>query len=131
MDKILVRGGKPLQGDVYVRGAKNAALPLMAASLLASEPVVLHNMPCLHDIFSMDKLLTEMGVRIDFTGQTMTLAVPDYENPVAPYDLVRRMRASFFVLGPLLARAGRAKVSLPGGCAIGTRPVDILSLIHI
>jgi UDP-N-acetylglucosamine 1-carboxyvinyltransferase len=66
-----------------------------------------------------------MGVRIDFTGQTMTLAVPDYENPVAPYDLVRRMRASFFVLGPLLARAGRAKVSLPGGCAIGTRPVDI------
>jgi len=125
LDKILVRGGKPLQGDVYVRGAKNAALPLMAASLLASEPVVLHNMPCLHDIFSMDKLLTEMGVRIDFTGQTMTLAVPDYDNPVAPYELVRKMRASFFVLGPLLARAGRAKVSLPGGCAIGTRPVDI------
>lgn len=125
MDKILVRGGKPLKGDVYVRGAKNAALPLMAAALLANEPVVLHNVPCLHDVFSMDKLLSEMGVRIDFTGQTMTLAVPDYDDPVAPYDLVRRMRASFFVLGPLLARAGKAKVSLPGGCAIGTRPVDI------
>ncbi|MFM1920537.1 MAG: hypothetical protein RLZZ303_2171, partial [Candidatus Hydrogenedentota bacterium] len=126
MDKILVRGGKPLQGDVYVRGAKNAALPLMAASLLAHEPVVLHNVPCLHDIFSMDKLLSEMGVRIDFTGQTMTLDATSLSNPVAPYDLVRKMRASFFVLGPLLARAGKARVSLPGGCAIGTRPVDLL-----
>lgn len=125
MDKILVRGGKPLQGDVYVRGAKNAALPLMAASLLAHEPIVLHNVPCLHDIFSMDKLLTEMGVRIDFTGQTMTLDATTLDNPIAPYELVRKMRASFFVLGPLLARAGRARVSLPGGCAIGTRPVDI------
>ena len=125
MDKILVRGGKPLLGDVYVRGAKNAALPLMAASLLAHEPVVLHNVPCLHDIFSMDKLLSEMGVRIDFTGQTMTLDATSLSNPVAPYDLVRKMRASFFVLGPLLARAGKARVSLPGGCAIGTRPVDI------
>lgn len=125
MDKILVRGGKPLQGTVHVRGAKNAALPLMAAAILAEEPVLLHNVPCLHDIFSMDKLLTEMGMGIDFTGRAMTLDPAALNNPVAPYDLVRRMRASFFVLGPLLGRFGKAKVSLPGGCAIGTRPVDI------
>ncbi len=125
MDKMLVRGGKPLEGDIHVRGAKNAALPLMAASLLAHEPIVLHNVPCLHDIFSMDKILAEMGVKIDFTGQSMTLDARDIDNPVAPYELVRKMRASFFVLGSLLARMGKAKVSLPGGCAIGTRPVDI------
>jgi UDP-N-acetylglucosamine 1-carboxyvinyltransferase len=97
----------------------------MAASLLAHEPIVLHNVPCLHDIFSMDKILAEMGVKIDFTGQSMTLDARDIDNPVAPYELVRKMRASFFVLGSLLARMGKAKVSLPGGCAIGTRPVDI------
>lgn len=125
MDKILVRGGKPLQGEVQVRGAKNAALPLMAASILAHEPVVLHNIPCLHDIFSMDKLLSAMGLRIDFTGQSMTIDARPFDCAEAPYELVRKMRASFFVLGPMLARAGRAKVSLPGGCAIGTRPVDI------
>ncbi len=125
MDKILVRGGKPLNGTVHVRGAKNAALPLMAAALLAEEPVLLHNVPCLHDIFSMDKLLAEMGMGIDFTGRAMTLDPAALNTPVAPYDLVRRMRASFFVLGPLLGRFGKAKVSLPGGCAIGTRPVDI------
>ena len=125
MDKMLVRGGKPLEGDIHVRGANNAALPLMAASLLAHEPIVLHNVPCLHDIFSMDKILAEMGVKIDFTGQSMTLDARDIDNPVAPYELVRKMRASFFVLGSLLARMGKAKVSLPGGCAIGTRPVDI------
>lgn len=125
MDKILVRGGKPLQGTVHVRGAKNAALPLMAAALLAEEPVLLHNVPCLHDIFSMDKLLAEMGMGIDFTGRAMTLDPAGLNTPVAPYDLVRKMRASFFVLGPLLGRFGKAEVSLPGGCAIGTRPVDI------
>jgi UDP-N-acetylglucosamine 1-carboxyvinyltransferase len=125
LDKILVRGGKPLNGTVHVRGAKNAALPLMAAALLAEEPVLLHNVPCLHDIFSMDKLLAEMGMGIDFTGRAMTLDPAALNTPVAPYDLVRRMRASFFVLGPLLGRFGKAKVSLPGGCAIGTRPVDI------
>jgi UDP-N-acetylglucosamine 1-carboxyvinyltransferase len=125
VDKILVRGGHPLRGTVHVRGAKNAALPLMAAALLAEEPVVLHNVPCLHDVFSMDKLLTDMGMGIDFTGRVMTLDPARLERPEAPYDLVRRMRASFFVLGPLLGRFGRAKVSLPGGCAIGTRPVDI------
>ena len=125
MDQILVRGGTPLKGSVNIRGAKNSALPLMAASLLAEEPCVLHNVPCLHDIFSMDKVLTELGVRVDFTGQSMTLDPTSAESREAPYELVRKMRASFFILGPLLARFGEARVSLPGGCAIGSRPVDI------
>lgn len=97
----------------------------MAASLLAESPCTLHNVPCLHDVFSMDKILSEMGMRIEFTGRYMTLDPTTVDSQVAPYDLVRKMRASFFVLGPLLGRYGRAKVSLPGGCAIGTRPVDI------
>ncbi len=125
MDKILIRGGKPLSGCVQIRGAKNAALPLMAATLLAEGPCTLHNVPCLHDVFSMDKVMASMGVAIDFTGRSMTLDATQLESQFAPYDLVRKMRASFFVLGPLLGRYGKAKVSLPGGCAIGTRPVDI------
>jgi len=125
MDKIFIRGGKPLRGSVQVRGAKNAALPLMAAALLAEEPCVLHNVPCLHDIFSMDKLLCSLGMSIEFTGRSMTLDASTVNSQAAHYDLVRKMRASFVVLGPLLARYGQAKVSLPGGCAIGTRPVDI------
>jgi UDP-N-acetylglucosamine 1-carboxyvinyltransferase len=125
MDRIRVSGGNPLKGTVNVRGAKNAALPLMAASILAEEPCTLHNVPCLHDIFSMDKLLVSMGIGVDFTGQSMTLDASSAASTEAHYDLVRKMRASFFVLGPLLARHGTARVSLPGGCAIGTRPVDI------
>jgi len=114
-----------LRGAVQVRGAKNSALPIMAACILAEQPCVLHNVPCLHDVFSMDKVLSSMGMTIDFTGRYMTLDASAIASQVAPYDLVRKMRASFFVLGPLLGRYGRAKVSLPGGCAIGTRPVDI------
>ncbi|HOJ69315.1 MAG TPA: UDP-N-acetylglucosamine 1-carboxyvinyltransferase [Candidatus Hydrogenedentes bacterium] len=125
MDRIIIRGGRPLTGTVPVRGAKNAALPLMAASILAESPCTLHNVPCLHDVFSMDKLLSWMGMSIEFTGRYMTLDATTLNRPEAPYDLVRKMRASFFVLGPLLARHGRARVSLPGGCAIGARPVDI------
>lgn len=125
MDKIVIRGGKPLAGTVQVRGAKNAALPLMAAAILGDGPSVLHNVPCLHDVFSMDKLLSGMGMAIEFTGRSMTLDPGPMKSPEAPYDLVRKMRASFFVLGPLLAKFGRARVSLPGGCAIGARPVDI------
>ena len=125
MDKILVKGGRPLRGAVHVRGAKNAALPLMAAAILAEEPCTLHNVPCLHDVFTMDKILSGMGMSIEFTGRYMTLDASTIQSQEAPYDLVRKMRASFFVLGPLLARFGRARVSLPGGCAIGTRPVDI------
>ena len=97
----------------------------MAAVLQAECPCTLHNVPCLHDIFSMDKVLTSMGVGIDFTGQTMTLDPTTVHTRTAHYDLVRKLRASFFVLGPLWGRHGEAKVSLPGGCAIGTRPVDI------
>ena len=125
MDQILVRGGAPLRGQVNIRGAKNSTLPLMAASILGDGPSVLHNVPCLHDIFSMDKILTELGMRVDFTGQKMTLDPAGLESREAPYELVRKMRASFFVLGPLLARFSKARVSLPGGCAIGSRPVDI------
>lgn len=125
MDKILVRGGKPLRGTVQVRGAKNSTLPLMAAAILAEKPCVLHNVPCLHDVFSMDKLLSSMGMSIEFTGRYMTLDATTMNSQTAHYDLVRKMRASFFVLGPLLGKFGRARVSLPGGCAIGTRPVDI------
>lgn len=125
MDKIYIRGGKPLAGSVHVRGAKNSTLPLMAATLIAEDVCVLHNVPCLHDIFTMDKILSDMGMAIDFTGRSMTLDPRNVTGHEAPYDLVRKMRASFFVLGPLLARFGKAKVSLPGGCAIGTRPVDI------
>jgi len=125
MDKILIRGGKPLRGTVQVRGAKNSTLPLMAAAILAEKPCVLHNVPCLHDVFTMDKLLDSMGMSIEFTGRYMTLDASTMQSQTAHYDLVRKMRASFFVLGPLLARFGSARVSLPGGCAIGTRPVDI------
>lgn len=125
MDKILIRGGKPLHGTVHVRGAKNSTLPLMAAAILADSPCVLHNVPCLYDVFTMDKLLSNMGMSIEFTGRSMTMDASTITSQLAPYDLVRKMRASFFVLGPLLGRFGRARVSLPGGCAIGTRPVDI------
>lgn len=125
MDKILIRGGKPLNGSVQVRGAKNAALPLMAAAILADGPCTLHNVPCLHDIFSMDKLLASMGMSVEFTGRYMTLDASAMNSVTASYDLVRKMRASFFVLGPLLGKFKKARVSLPGGCAIGTRPVDI------
>jgi UDP-N-acetylglucosamine 1-carboxyvinyltransferase len=125
LDKILIRGGRPLRGAVHIRGAKNSTLPLMAAAIMAEEPCVLHNIPCLHDIFTMDKILSGMGMNIEFTGRFMTLNSGGMGASEAPYDLVRKMRASFFVLGPLLARFGNARVSLPGGCAIGTRPVDI------
>ncbi|PCJ63090.1 MAG: UDP-N-acetylglucosamine 1-carboxyvinyltransferase [Candidatus Hydrogenedentota bacterium] len=125
MDQIRVKGGRPLSGQVKIRGAKNAALPLMAAAILAEEPCTLHNVPCLHDIFSMDKVISSMGMSVDFTGQSMTLDAANLTSSVADYDLVRKLRASFFVLGPLWARFGQAKVSLPGGCAIGSRPVDI------
>ena len=125
MDKILIRGGKPLHGSVQIRGAKNAALPLMAATILAEQACTLHNIPCLHDVFTMDKLLSSFGAKVEFTGRYMTIDPSCIDSQVASYDLVRKMRASFFVLGPMLARYGTAKVSLPGGCAIGTRPVDI------
>ncbi len=133
MDKIKIRGGNPLHGTVAISGAKNAALPLMAASLLTAERVVLTNVPRLEDIKSMAGLLGQFGAEVVAEGgaadagggQTVAIQTAGISGTTAPYDLVRRMRASVLVLGPLVARCGEAKVSLPGGCAIGTRPIDL------
>lgn len=126
MDKLLIRGGRSLQGEVTISGAKNAALPQMCAALLTADPVHLDNVPRLHDVATMRRLLDHMGVTTETHGERggMSFTAPDGLNPEAPYELVKTMRASVLVLGPLLARFGRAKVSLPGGCAIGSRPVD-------
>ncbi len=133
MDKIRIRGGRPLRGSVRIGGAKNAALPLMAASLLTDETLTLSNLPHLADITTLANLLGQLGVEIvmdgdgpnGHTGRIVSLTARNLAGTTAPYDLVRRMRASILVLGPLLARARHARVSLPGGCAIGTRPVDL------
>ncbi len=131
MDRIRIRGGNRLKGEIPISGAKNSALKLMAASLLTDQPVTLRNMPRLADIEAMADLLMQFGVTLNIRrgaglGQsdTMRLHAATIESAVAPYDIVRKMRASFQVLGPLLARHGTAKISLPGGCAIGARPVD-------
>jgi UDP-N-acetylglucosamine 1-carboxyvinyltransferase len=125
MDKILIEGGAPLHGEVQVSGAKNAALPLMAATLLSERPSVLHNVPRLNDVRTMRKLLERLGCRVH-GEQSITVEPPtaDRVSLEAPYELVKTMRASVLVLGPLAARFGRARVSLPGGCAIGARPID-------
>ncbi|RZL12055.1 MAG: UDP-N-acetylglucosamine 1-carboxyvinyltransferase [Rubrivivax sp.] len=127
MDKLLIRGGRRLNGEVTIAGAKNAALPDLCATLLSAEPVMLCNVPRLQDVSTALKLLANMGVRVtrhDSDAECLTLDAGDVGNPEAPYELVKTMRASILVLGPLLARFGRARVSLPGGCAIGSRPVD-------
>jgi UDP-N-acetylglucosamine 1-carboxyvinyltransferase len=124
MDKLKISGGVPLRGEIAISGAKNAALPLMTAALLTREPLTLHNVPDLQDIRTMLRLLTQMGVRATQEGKTLSLDARGLDQPLAPYDLVKTMRASVLVLGPLLARLGEAQVSLPGGCAIGARPVD-------
>ena len=127
MDKLLIRGGRRLQGEVPIAGAKNAALPELTAALLTTESVTLSNVPQLQDVATMLKLLRNMGVvadRVADAPETVTLDASNVATPEAPYELVKTMRASILVLGPLLARFGRAKVSLPGGCAIGSRPVD-------
>jgi UDP-N-acetylglucosamine 1-carboxyvinyltransferase len=131
MDKICIRGGVPLEGVIPIGGAKNAALPLMAASLLTPGTLVLENMPDLADIATMANLLVQHGVTITIDkssgneGHALELSAAHITSTTAPYDLVRKMRASILVLGPLLARCGRARVSLPGGCAIGPWPVDL------
>jgi UDP-N-acetylglucosamine 1-carboxyvinyltransferase len=138
MDQIRVRGGRPLTGDIRISGSKNAALPLMAASLLTDETLTLTNLPHLNDITSMAGLLAQHGVDIVLNGDSeaggrtgghggrvLELTAGRLTSSRAPYDLVRKMRAGVLVLGPLVARAGEAEVSLPGGCAIGTRPVDL------
>ena len=125
MQKLAILGGNPLHGDVLISGAKNAALPIMCASLLSAEPLQLSNVPDLHDVATMRKLLQQMGVVADVRDEEMTLHGADVNKLEATYDMVKTMRASVLVLGPLVARFGEAKVSLPGGCAIGSRPVDL------
>jgi UDP-N-acetylglucosamine 1-carboxyvinyltransferase len=125
MDKLLIEGGRPLVGEVRVSGAKNAALPILCAALLAPEPLVLTNVPRLNDVRTMQTLLAQMGVAQDAgTPGTVALDAARIDWPLAPYELVKTMRASILALGPLVARCGEARVSLPGGCAIGLRPVD-------
>ncbi len=134
MDRIRIRGGNRLMGRIPIGGAKNAALPLMAASLLTDEELTLSNLPHLADISTLANLLGRHGVAIGMVGheaneghvgRELSLQAKQVTNTTAPYELVRRMRASVLVLGALLAREGKAEVSLPGGCAIGTRPVDL------
>src|SRR5436190_2530460 len=134
MDRILIRGGTPLTGTIPIGGAKNAALPLMTASLLSAEPLVLASLPDLADVATMANLLVQHGVTVasgdrtaqdEGPGRVSEFSARHITSTTAPYDLVRKMRASVLVLGPLVARCGRGRVSLPGGCAIGTRPVDL------
>jgi UDP-N-acetylglucosamine 1-carboxyvinyltransferase len=125
MDKLLIEGGVPLTGQVHISGAKNAVLPILCASLLSEKPLRVINVPHLHDVTTMLSLLAQMGVAVSLDEKFgVELNAVAVNNPVAPYDLVKTMRASILVLGPLLARYGEARVSLPGGCAIGLRPVD-------
>jgi UDP-N-acetylglucosamine 1-carboxyvinyltransferase len=129
MDRFAIQGGTPLAGEVMISGAKNAALPAMAAALLTAEGVCLHNVPRVRDIGTLRSLLDELGVDSSLTheehGNALQIHARRLISPVAPYDLVKQMRASILVLGPLLARFGKAQVSLPGGCAIGARPVNL------
>jgi UDP-N-acetylglucosamine 1-carboxyvinyltransferase len=124
VDKLVIEGGTPLAGEVRVSGAKNAALPLLCASLLTCDPLTLTNVPRLNDVRTMEALLSQMGVRREATDGAIVLDAAHIDWPLAPYELVKTMRASILALGPLLARCGEARVSLPGGCAIGLRPVD-------
>ena len=125
MDKLLIKGGVPLVGEVAISGAKNAALPIICASLLCDDTLNLANIPQLNDVATMLRLIGQMGVKVTVEGNgALSLDSRKLDNPVAPYEMVKTMRASIMVLGPLLARCGEAKVSLPGGCAIGARPVD-------
>jgi len=125
MAKIIVRGGQRLMGTVRVSGAKNAVLPILAASLLATEgESVITDVPSLDDVITIQEVLTSLGANIDYNQETMNISVPLITSTEAPYELIRKMRASFLVMGPLLARVGRVKISLPGGCAIGSRPIE-------
>lgn len=125
MDKLVIQGGAPLHGEVRISGAKNAALPILCAAILSTEPLQVQNVPHLRDITTMLTLLGQMGITVSLDDRLgVELNAAQLHNPVAPYDMVKTMRASILVLGPLLARFGEARVSLPGGCAIGSRPVD-------
>ena len=126
MDKLRITGGRKLEGQVRISGAKNSALPAMAASLLTAEEVLLTNIPLVADIWTTRRLLRELGVQVEFEGDHAVRAKAEkITSHEAPYDLVKTMRASVLALGPLLARTGKARVSLPGGCAIGARPINL------
>lgn len=128
MEKLIINGGRPLRGRVKISGAKNAVLPIIAATLLGQDsPTKLEEVPALDDVHTLSAVLEQLGVKVEFDADKNTLWVDSSEiaSCEAPYDLVRKMRASFLIIGPLLARCGQAKISLPGGCAIGTRPIDL------
>jgi UDP-N-acetylglucosamine 1-carboxyvinyltransferase len=125
MDKFRIHGGAPLQGRIAISGAKNSALPALAACLLTEEQVTLHRIPPVRDIRTMIQLLKHTGARLEVDGERVTVRAEKLERPEAPYDLVKTMRASSLVLGPLVARTGKARVSMPGGCAIGARPINL------
>ncbi|MEN8760554.1 MAG: UDP-N-acetylglucosamine 1-carboxyvinyltransferase, partial [Desulfobacterales bacterium] len=125
MDKIVVEGGRQLNGEVKISGAKNAALPVLVAALLTDGWNTFKNVPDLRDIDSTRQLLTHLGAAVERSGETVRINAAGLNNPEAPYDIVRKMRASILVLGPLVARLKRARVSLPGGCAIGARPINL------
>ena len=125
MDKFAITGGTPLQGEIPTGGSKNSALPALAAALLTEEPVTLKRIPRVRDIRTIERLLVDIGSKVEAEGETVRLHTPQIVCPEAPYELVKTMRASSLVLGPLVARCGRARVSLPGGCAIGARPINL------
>ena len=125
MDKFVITGGTALKGEIPTNGSKNSALPALAAALLTDEPVTLHRIPRVRDIRTMQRLLVDIGAKAETDGQTVKLTTEKIVCPEAPYELVKTMRASSLVLGPLVARCGRARVSLPGGCAIGARPINL------
>src|SRR5436189_1068908 len=125
MDKLRIKGGHRLEGQVRISGAKNSALPAMAACLLTPDEIVLENLPLVNDIFTTRRLLRELGAAVEFADHGARLRAEKIISHEAPYDLVKTMRASVLVLGPLLARTGRARVSMPGGCAIGARPINL------
>src|SRR3981189_2964695 len=139
MDRIRITGGQRLNGTIPISGAKNATLPLMIASLLTDEPLMLDNVPRLADVGQLQRILGNHGVDVmvggkrpgetQYDGQTLHISAAKIVDTTAPYELVSRMRASFWVIAPLVARLGEAKVSMPGGCAIGTRPVDLLIMV--
>jgi len=125
LEKFLVNGGTPLNGTVRVGGAKNAVLPIIAAALLADGPTYVSNVPCLSDVKIIVELIRQLGAYVEFSDNNLTIDAAEIRSQEAPYDSVRKMRASFLLMGPLLARYGKAEVSLPGGCAIGSRPIDL------
>lgn len=125
MDKIIVTGGNKIHGEVTISGAKNAVLPIIVGTLLAEDVTVLHDVPNLSDVATMKEVLEILGAKVTFENNTMTVDARNVNNYDAPYNYIQKMRASVLIMGPLLARLGRARISMPGGCAIGTRPIDL------